>query len=157
MKGRVFATSCCIHSFFYFCPVVRLRFLIDQQVEKTPNEANRLVEKLQCQWHVFPGQLHHSFCPYTGLIMSTGSIINTSEGKTRLLFWGLWNTSLIQAGTTPYDMVERLLDFLQKGNAETMGHFMSSLEKSNQQHVVEMLVRELKFLLHAWATSNICL
>ena len=39
-------------------------------------------------------------------------------------------------------MVEKLLDCLCKGSAETMGHFLSSLEASGQQHIAEVLLRE---------------
>ena len=39
-------------------------------------------------------------------------------------------------------MVEKLLDFLHKGNADAMEHFISSLEASGQQHVAQLILRE---------------
>ena len=36
-------------------------------------------------------------------------------------------------------MVEKLLDFLCRGNAEAMEHFISSLEASGQQHVAQLI------------------
>ena len=39
-------------------------------------------------------------------------------------------------------MVEKLLDFLRKGKVDTMAHFISSLEASQQGHVAQLILRE---------------
>ena len=39
-------------------------------------------------------------------------------------------------------MVETLLDFLRKGNAEAMEHFIFSLKASGQQHVARVILSE---------------
>ena len=47
-----------------------------------------------------------------------------------------------QTEKTPSQMVDKLLEFLLKGGDDTMDHFISSLEASNQHHVVQLLLRE---------------
>ena len=39
-------------------------------------------------------------------------------------------------------MVEKLLEFLCRGNAEAMEHFISSLKASGQQHVAQLILGE---------------